>query len=421
MRRALLLMLRLRSCGSLALLLWFMFVVPTPTYADDSWVGKTVLVKKTNIRIGHTDDNDREVFVATLQYLAYKVLADKGGFIRVREYGIEGWFNKKDAVLLEDAVDFFTDRIRHNPKGAGAFNDRGVAWRLRGEVDIAIKDYDDSIRLNPKHFGTFVNRGGAWQLKKEYEKAIKDYEEAIRLDPKDAHPYFYRGHVWLARKEYDKAIKDYDEAIRLNPRFVKAFNYRGKAWQATKEFDKAIKDYNEAIRLDPQDPVAYNSRGTAMNALKEYDKAINDYEEAIRLDQNNTSLDDFDPNSGSYLSDLAWLRSTCPNNEYRDGKQAVRLAEMACKLTGWKNPSYLNTLAASYAAAGDFQQAIKHQNNALKNTDYEKDFGEAARLRLALYEKSKPYYEYSSEILDLLGPPPATLRFPRAVPATIDP
>jgi hypothetical protein len=59
--------------------------------ADDSCAGKTILTTKHDIRIGHTDDKDRQVYVATLAGTNYKVIADKDGFIKVRAENGAAW------------------------------------------------------------------------------------------------------------------------------------------------------------------------------------------------------------------------------------------------------------------------------------------------------------------------------------------
>lgn len=62
---------------------------------------------------------------------------------------------------------------------------------------------------------------------------------------------------------------------------------------------------------------------------------------------------------------LAWLLATSTDDEIRDGIRAVRMMErflQRVKVT----PEYLDTLAASYAEAGDFDSAISTQQKAIK-------------------------------------------------------
>jgi tetratricopeptide (TPR) repeat protein len=204
----------------------------------------------------------------------------------------------------------------------------------------------------------------------------------IGLDPEDARNYYKRGCDLSEKKEYDKAIADFSEAIRIDPNYARAYLARGIIWEVKKEYDKAIADFSEAIRINPKDSVAYVVRGCDLSEKKEYDKAIADFSEAIRID----------PQDSVAYNNRAWLWATCPDAKYRDGKKAVDSATKACEITEWKEANLLDTLAAAYAEAGDFDSAVKWQTNAnALNLDAQaKTKGEA---RLKLYQEKKPYRE----------------------------
>src|SRR5262245_9279487 len=72
--------------------------------ADSSWAGKKIMTKRSGIKIGFTNDAGRRVDVATLDQLFYTVLNEKADWVKVRHGGVEGWFAKRDALLLDDAV-----------------------------------------------------------------------------------------------------------------------------------------------------------------------------------------------------------------------------------------------------------------------------------------------------------------------------
>ena len=64
------------------------------------------------------------------------------------------------------------------------------------------------------------------------------------------------------------------------------------------------------------------------------------------------------PDYPEALDALAWILSTDPNPQFRKGNEAVTMAEKACQLAGRQRPAILLTLAAAYAEAGRFQEAV---------------------------------------------------------------
>jgi tetratricopeptide (TPR) repeat protein len=52
--------------------------------------------------------------------------------------------------------------------------------------DRAIADYDAALSLDPKFQRAYNNRGAAWRGKGDRARALQDYAEAVRLNPSDA-------------------------------------------------------------------------------------------------------------------------------------------------------------------------------------------------------------------------------------------
>src|SRR5205807_459283 len=77
----------------------------------------------------------------------------------------------------------------------------------------------------------YNNRGAAYRIKGDDEKALLHYSEAIRLDPKYALAFNNRGSVWHDRGELDRAVADFSDAIRINPRFGAAIVNRGDTYR----------------------------------------------------------------------------------------------------------------------------------------------------------------------------------------------
>ena len=136
--------------------------------------------------------------------------------------------------------------------GAIACNNRGLAYRGRGELDRAIGDFNEAIRLDPKFALAYNNRGLAYRDKGELDRAIADHTEAIRLDPRFAVAFNSRGFTYDSKGERDRAIADYTEAIRLDPKFAVAFRNLGRAYLYAGALPKALADLSQSSELDPK-------------------------------------------------------------------------------------------------------------------------------------------------------------------------
>ena len=117
-----------------------------------------------------------------------------------------------------------------------------------------------------------------------------------------------------------------------------------------------------------------------MNQLED---ALVHYREAVRLA----------PNVPDYLNDLAWLLATSPARKDDNREEPIRLAEKACELSGGKEARFWGTLDATYAAAGQFEQAIETAKKAreLALAAGHADLAKAAEERMAFYQNHKPF------------------------------
>ena len=95
------------------------------------------------------------------------------------------------------------------------------------------------------------------------------------------------------------------------------------------------------------------------------------------------------------LNNLACFLAAHTSEEARDGARAVEYATEACELTNWQNGGWIDTLAAAYAEAGQFEEATKWQNEAIRLIG---NVGAGFQERLELYKSGKPYEDETISI-----------------------
>jgi tetratricopeptide (TPR) repeat protein len=124
-------------------------------------------------------------------------------------------------------------------------------------------------------------------------------------------------------------------------------------------------------------------------------EAVAQYRQALRLN----------PDLVGALNNLAWILAASPDDKLRNGAEAVPLAERACELTHYGKPVIIGTLAAAYAEAGRFPEAVATAEKAEQLATSAGLTAVAAKNRqlLELYRAGKPYHES----------PPAALSSPQ--------
>jgi tetratricopeptide (TPR) repeat protein len=357
-----------------------LFIGTAATQAsDDTWVGQMVLPRRPDVKfLAQTADGDKREFEMAVAMT--RVLSENDGWLVVYAPGTESRVKKSDMVLLNDADSFYTEYVRDNPVSAWGFDRRGIARRMHGDFENAIKDFSESIRLEPTA-AHYNNRGTAWSAKRDFDKAIEDYNAAIRADEKCVSAFSNRGIAWWSKREPDKAMLDFEEAVRLDPNDVNALTNRGFALYLQQNYEKAIHDFDESIRIDPKYVNAIGNKATALVKLKKYSEAMQSFAAALRLS----------PVDWVYR-DFALFRASCPDAQFRDGEKAVELAKKSIELAGsYADSSYHGALAAAYAEGGDFEKAMAAQQTALKDKTLIGEERASMENRLENYRRHKPF------------------------------
>jgi hydroxymethylpyrimidine/phosphomethylpyrimidine kinase len=93
------------------------------------------------------------------------------------------------------------------------------------------------------------------------------------------------------------------------------------------------------------------------------------------------------------MNNLAWTLATSPDALVRDGPKAVQVAERADALTNNASPIISATLAAAYAEAARFPEAVRTAQRAIQLAVNEGNESRAASIRtqLSAYESGKAF------------------------------
>jgi protein O-mannosyl-transferase len=196
------------------------------------------------------------------------------------------------------------------------------------------------------------------------------------------------GNALLEQKKPEEAGRHFAEVVRIRPDIAAAQCDLAVALVAQGKLDEVVDTCRAAIKFIPREPKIHYILANTLSKQGKLPEAIAEYRAVLQID----------PDHLFALNDLAWLLATTPDSRFRDGPEAVRLAEKACQLSNYEKTLVVGTLAAAYAEDGRFDDAVKTaqkavaqaragKNNALVKKNLE---------LLGLYQLKKPYHEPAS-------------------------
>jgi Flp pilus assembly protein TadD len=199
----------------------------------------------------------------------------------------------------------------------------------------------------------------------------------------------YLAHNCLGRelRKQDKlalAVEHFNKALQIKPNYANAMISLGCVSTDRGDFIQAIDYFQKALHLKPDSAEAHTNLGIALQKYGRFNDAIIHIRRSLQIE----------PDNPVTINNLAWLFATCPDPNFRNPAQAISLAQQACRATAYVNPELLDTLAAAFASAGRFDEAVITAQKALNlaNENNKQIFG-AIKSHLDLYKASKPLIE----------------------------
>ena len=209
--------------------------------------------------------------------------------------------------------------------------------------------------LRAQNVALVLKQGESFRKQHHDRRAGERFRAAERLDPTDDRPHDELGSLFLSENRISDAVREYQAALRLNPDSPDAEIGLAAAYAEQGDTAKALQWMRAAVGKSPATAQAQATLGDLCDRENLYPEAIAHYEEALKLN----------PNLAEAQNNLAWLQATCDDQKYRHPAQALAHAELAVKLTHWREGDFIDTLAEAYYANGQFQKAVETEKRAL--------------------------------------------------------
>ncbi len=244
----------------------------------------------------------------------------------------------------------WADTLAKNPAAWNAHNNLGCIRAEQGRLNEALGHFQDSLKFNPRNVKAVVNLAKTRMALGDFNEAEKNFQTALAMKADDPEVRTHYGSMLARLRRFDEAAVQLHEAIRLRPDTARRLELVN-VYRAAGRTREAIAQCREALAANPDQP--------------------------------------------EVLSNLAWMLATTPDDQLRDGPEAVRCAQKACGLTHFKDAQKVGVLAAAYAEAGQFDKATAtaEQAVALARAAGNDRFAAMNQHLLQLYTAGRPFHE----------------------------
>jgi tetratricopeptide (TPR) repeat protein len=256
-------------------------------------------------------------------------------------------------------------------------------------IEAADREIKQALQLEPSN-------PSAWRLRSNIsndinrpEKALQQIEHAVQLDPNQSQTRVQHAFLLRAQNQLERAIQEARQAVELGPENPFAYHVLTNCLLGVGRTEEAVEVARVGLAVLPYDSELHYQLALAAAQAGDSVSAINQLSYAFLIEGKDTPdvsemmkssilsiLDGPDPvghlrqavasvpDYPEAMNELGWLLSTSPDDSLRNGPEAVYLGERACALTHSNNQQVLATLAAAYAEAGRFREAVSTAEKA---------------------------------------------------------
>jgi len=293
----------------------------------------------------------------------------------------------------------------------------GDMYLAANDVAGAIAQYRKALELNADNAVAHSNLGGLLSTEGQFEEAERHLRTALRLDPQSGAAHFNLGVMLFRLGKAAEAARHLSEAVRLKPQHATAQRTLGVLLVNQGMPEQALVHLREAVRLEPENATAHFCLGKALVAQGDIDQAVQHLTTAVRLEPDYATARcllgqvlyragrtaeaisqlslavNSRPDDPDLLRELAWVLATAPQPDLRDAGRAIQFARRACALTGYRAIEPLDTLGVCHAAAGQFDEAVRAAEQALRlaQASGQEVIARLIAQRVELYRQGRAY------------------------------
>jgi Flp pilus assembly protein TadD len=284
----------------------------------------------------------------------------------------------------DEALVQYRKALAINPDYANAQTNIAIIFLARGRSREATALFRSAVKIDPGNADLHNNLAYGLACQGRFAEAIPEYQKTLELDPRCAVAHSKYGTILARQGRLDEAIAHYRLAVTIDPGNTDLHNNLAYGLACQGRFAEAIPEYQKALELDPRCAVAHSKYGTILVRQGRFAEAMAHYRSALTVQ----------PDDIEARYHLAWLLATCPVPSLRNGAEAIEHARRVDHVCG-SQPGTLDCLAAAYAEAGRFPEAIATARRALALAVKQNNRTLASSLpaRIAQYEAGKPFHQ----------------------------
>jgi Flp pilus assembly protein TadD len=222
-----------------------------------------------------------------------------------------------------------------------------------------------------------------------WRDSVALFDHTVEVTPDNPGAQFGLGVGLEKEGQVRQAMVHYRVAVDILPSYTEARFNIGHLFRVQGAWQRAAEEFTTALRYQPRDLKFRLNLAGVMLEGGQTREALQRFQDAMQID----------PDSTEALNNLAWIMAANCDPAIRNGAQAVEYAERACRLTQFKQTTMVGTLAAAYAEAGRFNDAVAAAEKAcaLATQHGEQALLDKNRQLLELYRTGKPYHEPTPE------------------------